>query len=241
MTEQTHSTLRDLQAIDRRIAEAEDRIRSFDPQLAEVDEPALKLEQEVATTQARLKEMKVDERRLEHSADEKRERTRKLQERLTLVRNVREEAAVGAELQMLKRALDGEEQEALTLIEQIRRLDTRLQEQETALQQARAEVEPRRRELLEARAEAERELERLREQRQACTRDMAPGELRVYEGIRGGGRRQAVAELTPDGACGNCFSMIPLQLQNEVRTRGGMVRCEACGVILTVPRQDPEA
>ena len=40
-------TLRELQEIDRKIAEAEDRIRAFDPKLAEVDEPALQLEQEV--------------------------------------------------------------------------------------------------------------------------------------------------------------------------------------------------
>jgi predicted nucleic acid-binding Zn-ribbon protein len=44
-----------------------------------------------------------------------------------------------------------------------------------------------------------------------------------------------------DGACGNCFSVIPLQLQNEVRRGGAMVRCEACGVILTMPHQDQEA
>jgi predicted nucleic acid-binding Zn-ribbon protein len=241
MPEKTHATLRELQELDRKIAEAEDKIRSFDPQLAEVDAPALQLEQDVTTTRARLREMKVDERRIELAADEKRQRIKKLQERMNQVRNVREEAAVSTEIQMLKRALDGEEQEALTLIDQIRRMDLRLAEQESQLEEARTALGPRQSELLGAKADAERELSSLREQRLATTIGMAPKQLRTYEGIRGAGRRQAVSELTADGACGNCFSMIPLQLQNEVRVTGSMVRCEACGVILTLSKQDAGA
>ena len=92
----------------------------------------------------------------------RRQRIKKLGERLNQVRNVREEAAVSAEMQMLKRSLDGEEQEALTLIDQIRRMDLRLAEQESALEQARAELGPRQGELMAAKSEAERELSALR-------------------------------------------------------------------------------
>src|SRR5262245_16370653 len=234
-------TLRELQEIDRKIADAEDRIRAFDPKLAEVDEPALQLEQEVTTTRGRLREMKVEERRIELSADEKRQRVKKLQDRIGQIRNVREEAALSVEMDLLRRSLDGEEQEALTLIDQIRRLEIKLSEQEKALGQARSELQPRQEELLNARSDAEKELANLREQRQSRANDLQPKQLRIYEGIRGSGRRQAVSELTADGACGNCYSVIPLQLQNEVRRGGAMVRCEACGVILTMPHQDQEA
>ena len=188
-------TLRELQEIDRKIAEAEDRIRAFDPKLAEVDEPALQLEQEVVTTRGRLREMKVDERRIEHSADEKRQRVKKLQERLGQIRNVREETAVSVEIDLLRRAMDGEEQEALTLIDQIRRLEIKLAEQEKALEQARAELEPRQQELLNERAGAERELAELREQRLSRAGDLQPKQLRVYEGIRGTGRRLSLIHI----------------------------------------------
>jgi predicted nucleic acid-binding Zn-ribbon protein len=181
--------------------------------------------------------MRLDEKRVELNADEKRQRIKKVQERLGAVRNVREEAAVSTELQMLKRSLDGEEQEALTQLDQIRRLETRLAEQEKALEEARTNLEPRRQELLAARAEAESELAALRTRRTERAGGLAPKQLGVYESIRGKGRRQAVSELTADGACGNCYSMIPPQLQNEIRTGGGMVRCEACGVILTIDKQ----
>jgi NADH-ubiquinone oxidoreductase chain 1 len=70
---------------------------------------------------------------------------------------------------------------------------------------------------------------------------MNPEELRVYQAIRGGGSRAAVAELTEDGACGNCFGMVPLQHQNEVRHGESLIRCEACGVILAAPEPVDEA
>lgn len=240
MTEKTGVTLEELQQIDQRIEAVETKIRTFDPLLEEVDAPAAELEGEVENTRARLQEMKVDERRVELAAQEKKNRADKLAERLKGVRNVREEAAVSAELDMVRRALEGEEQEALTLLDQIRKMELRLEELEEGLEEARSEVEPRRQELLAERKELEDELEELRTRRESFSRAMDASELRVYERIRGGSGRRAVARLTADGACGNCFNMIPLQLRNEIRHGSEMIRCEACGVILAAAEADEE-
>ena len=238
-TEKTQGAqLEELQKIDEGIAAVEERIGSYGPLLEEVEEPALALEDEVNTTRSRLQEMKVDERRLELTAQEKRNRVKKLQERLDNVRNVREQAAVSAELDLVKKALDGDEQEALTLLDQIRKLELRLDEQKEALEQARSDVEPRRVQLLQEREDAERELEDLRSRREAFAGSMESRELRAYESIRRGSGRRAVSRLTPDGACGHCFSVIPLQLQNEIRHGSEMIRCEACGVILAAAESD---
>ncbi|MGD2068125.1 MAG: C4-type zinc ribbon domain-containing protein [Gemmatimonadota bacterium] len=229
----TAAALEALQSLDDRIDETQERLRAFDPQLADVEEPALALESEVGTTRARLKEMKMDERRLELASEEKRTRIKKLEERLKGVRNVREESAVSAELDMVRQALEAEDQEALTLLDQIRKLELRLDEQEEALGEARAEVEPRREALLEQRDEVKEEIAELETRRAGLTGGMGSRALRVYERIRADNNRRAVSRLTPDGACGNCFNVLPLQLQNEVRHGGDMIRCEACGVILT--------
>lgn len=232
MTEQTGANLEELQRIDQRIEAVKEKMRTFDPLLEEVDAPAAELEDEVENTRGRLQEMKVDERRVELAAQEKKNRADRLEERLKSVRNVREEAAVSAELDMVRRALEGEEQEALTLLDQIRKMELRLEELQEALEEARSEIEPRRQELLNEREALEEELEDLRARRERFSESMDDQELRVYERIRGGGGRRAVARLTADGACGNCFNMIPLQLQNEIRHGSEMIRCEACGVIL---------
>jgi predicted nucleic acid-binding Zn-ribbon protein len=235
MSDQTRNSLKELQRLDEEIEVARQKIRDYGDRIADVEEPALVLEGEVGTTRNRLQELKVEERRTELAAKEKGTRVERLEERLKGVRNVREEAAVSAELDMVRRALESDEQEAYSLIDQVRKISLQLEEQESALEQATAEVGPRREELEKERAEAEAALAELTAHRESFAAGMESSEIRMYEGIRKGGRRQAVAALTEDGACGHCFSVLPLQLQNEIRHGADLIRCEACGVILAQP------
>ena len=233
MTSQTHSTLKELQQMDQEIVSIEAVVGTFDAKLEEVDEPIRHLQKEVEALAARLREVALDENRLELSIEERRLRSAKLQERMNAVRNVREEAAVHAELEMVRRALENDEQEALTLLDQIRRMEERKGEHEAAYEEALALVEPRRQELHEEKEAAEARLKELLARRKEFAAAVDPAERRVYESIMTGARDVAVAELTDDGACGHCFSVIPLQIQNEIRHSSGMIRCEGCGVILT--------
>jgi len=239
MTEQSRNALKELQHLDIRIQEAHQRLRDFDPLLAEVEEPALALASEATAARTRLQEMKAEERRLEIATEEKRARVKRLDERLTGVRNLREEAAVSAELDMVKRGLQNDEQEAYTLIDQIRKLDGRLGELEATLKTAQEEVQPRMQGLIEERESAKSSVAALEAERAAFAKRVDARELRLYESIRSGGRRLAVAELTEDGACGNCYGVVPLQLQNEVRHGRSIIRCEGCGVILAAPSAAP--
>jgi uncharacterized protein len=240
MTQQRRTALKELQKLDARIREARQRIQDFDPLFEEVEEPALILESELGTSRNRLKEMKLEERRLERSVEEKRERITRLDERLGQVRNLREEAAVSAELEMVKRSLQNDEQEALSLIDQVRKGEERVDELEATFAEASEIVEPKKQALLKDRDDAKEELERLEKERTAFAGGMDQNELRIYNAIRSGGRRAAVAELTEDGACGNCFGIVPLQNQNEIRHGETLIRCEGCGVILAAPEPKPE-
>ncbi len=240
MTQQTYSTLQELQRLDEEIDRMKSRVAEFDPLLEEVEEPAKELEGEVEATEDRLEEVELEERRLELAAEEKRGRLKKLEDRLNEVRNVREEAAVQAELDMVRRAVESDEQEALSLLDQIRTLEARLQEQEEALNEAREEIEPRRQELLEKQKEAQERLRDLEEERSSFAERIDESERKVYERIRSGGRDVAVAPLTADGACSNCYGMVPVQRQNEIRHGADMIRCEACGVILAPPEGEQD-
>ena len=128
MTPQTHSTLKELQQMDQEIASIESIVGTFDEKLEEVGEPIVRLEKEVTALKARLQEVSLEENRVELSIEERRVRAAKLQERMNSVRNVREEAAVHAELEMVKRALENDEQEAMSLLDQIRRMEERQEE-----------------------------------------------------------------------------------------------------------------
>lgn len=235
MTDQPGTDLKELQKLDNRIEEARRRIAEFDPRLQEVEEPALLLQSELAAARTRLQELKLEERRLELGTEEKRTRRKRLDERLGSVRNLREEAAVSAELEMVKRALQNDEQETLTLLDQLRKVEERARELESTYGEASERVGPQRDELMAERAEAEKELESLRAERARFVSSVNVAELKTYDAIRAGGRTTAVSDLTEDGACGHCFGMVPLQLRNEIRHGRQLIRCESCGVILTSP------
>lgn len=241
MTEQRRTALKELQKLDLEIQAAKTRIQDFDPLFEQVEEPALILESELESSRKRLKEMTLESRRTELSTEEKKERLKKLEERLGNVRNLREEAAVSAELEMIRRSLQNDEQEALHLMDQMRKVEERLSEVEIAFKEATEIVEPKKAELLEQRDAAKAALVELEAKRASFTASMPDNELRIYDAIRSGGRRVAVAELTEDGACGHCFGVVPLQRQNEIRHGESLIRCEGCGVILAAPEPESES
>ena len=227
--------------MDSRIRQTRDRIDAYGPLLEEVEAPALQLAEEVGVTEGRVRDLRLEEHRLRLAAEEKAIRVQRLEERLKLVRTVREEAAVQAELGLVRRALDQEEQEVVNLLDQILRLEERLAEQQSALERARTAVDPRRDELLAERELARSEAASLERSREGIAATIDSRYLRVYDHLARAGRRRAVAPMTEDGACGSCFSVIPLQLQNEIRTRAPLIRCEACGLIVTSPAATVES
>ena len=235
------SCLLELQTMDSRIRQTRDRIDAYGPLLEEVEAPALQLAEEVGVTEGRVRDLRLEERRLRLAAEEKAVRVQRLEERLKLVRTVREEAAVQAELGLVRRALDQEEQEVVNLLDQILRLEERLAEQQSAMERARTAVDPRRDELLAERELARSEAASLERSREGIAATIDSRYLRMYDHLARAGRRRAVAPMTEDGACGFCFSVIPLQLQNEIRTRAPLIRCEACGLIVTSPAATVES
>ena len=136
MTAQTRTSLKELQQFDQEIATLRSSMQSFEPLLEEVAAPVLRLEQEVQALEKRLTEIRLEENRVELTIEERRVRAAKLDGRMAAVRTVRAEAAVPAELEMVRRALESEEQEALSLLDQIKRLEERHEEQEEAYREA---------------------------------------------------------------------------------------------------------
>ena len=233
MTNTIMGSLREAQKLDERIREIRQALMAFDDRLAEVEEPALKLESELAKLTERLAQMNTDARRLERSADDKRARAEKLDQRLNRVSNLREEAAVHTERDLIKRAIESDEQEALQLLDQIHRSEMVRQELDESVRKARAEVVPQQEALLVKRETFQDWRKTFEGRRLKILGHVGDAERRLYDAFHQSGRPVIVAALLEDGACGNCFGVIPLQLQNEIRVSGGLIRCENCGVILT--------
>ncbi len=227
----TYASLLELQKIDAEIDRAASRVEGFAPLLEELESHQRKLAARIERARTRLRELSVAERRLERTAEEKRNRLRMLRDRLLKVHNLRQEAAVRAEMDLLNRSVDGDEQEALTYLDQIRKLEEEADKLERELADERERAGPRRREIEQEREDAESALASLQIRREACAVGLDRHEREVYEGLRSSRKGAIVMAITADGACGRCFSMVPLQMQAEVRAGGSLRRCEACGII----------
>lgn len=228
----TRSALLELQTMDEAIEEAKRMLAEFEPRLEALEAPVRALEQEIENTRKRLEELRHAARRLEQGAESKRDRLRAYESRMERVRNLREESAARVELDLIRRATEADETEALETMEQATRTDLKLDDLQRQLDKQRGELAPQREEMMQARTDAETQLGVLRDKRENHAVRLDKAALRMYERVRAGRSRTALAPLTSEGACGNCYNILPIQQQSEVRRDNALTRCEACGVIL---------
>jgi uncharacterized protein len=230
--EPLHVALLGLQEIDQELARAEAAMHAYDPQLAEIDTPIAALERELESTRTRLAELRILAVKLEKAAETKRERLRTYEARMEKVRNEREQTAVRLEMDLVRKAADADDAEALQVMDQVTRTDVKQEELEKQLTKMREEGAPRREAVINERQEAETALQILREKRENLATRLDPASRRLYDRVRKGLSSVALAKMTPEGACGHCFNVLPLQEQSEVKRGLTLHRCEACGVIL---------
>jgi uncharacterized protein len=230
--QELHAALLALQELDNQIDNAESRVREFTPQLDALEAPVASAQRELEGTRSRLEELRTEQHRLQRNAQQKQERLAVVQERMTKVRNQREEAAVKSETDLVRRALEADTDDLKDISDQATRTDLKVDDLEKQLERAMAEIAARREELLAQRAEAESELEQLRQQRHNAAMRLDKPSLRLYDRVRSGKSRRALAPLTSEGACGSCFNVLPVQEQSQIRAGQSLHRCELCGVIL---------
>jgi uncharacterized protein len=230
--QELHAALIGLQELDGEIDRAEASLADYAPRLTELDAPADAVEREMEAVRVKLEELRAAAERLERNAQQKRERLASYQDRLTKARTSREESALRAEIDLVRRALDADVVDIRQTAEQITRTDLKVDDLQRQVTKARADAAPQRDELLEAQMEAEDALARLRDRRENLALRLDPQSRRLYERLRTGRTRLVLAPLTDEGACGSCFNVLPVQEQAVVRRGEVLHRCEACGVIL---------
>jgi predicted nucleic acid-binding Zn-ribbon protein len=230
--EPLHVALLEIQELDQELARAEEALRAFDPQLSEIETPLTSLEKELESTRTRLTELRQQSVKLEKAAESKRERLRTYEARMEKVRNEREQTAVRLEMDLVRKAADADDAEAIEVMDQVKRTDVRQEELDKQLVKLREDAAPKRDEVMQQRKDAEQAIGALKEKRENLATRLDPASRRLYDQVRRGRARVVLAQMTPEGACGHCFNVLPLQEQSEVKRGQTLHRCEACGVIL---------
>lgn len=227
-----YSSLLQLQELDQEILHGNARVAEYAPRLAELRAPVTALAQEVERASRRLDELRAQASKLEQGAERKRDTLRMYQERVEKARNMRDEAASRTEMDMIRRAVEAEVAELDDTNDQVRRQDMQLDDLQKALGKAKDEIASKEQEIEAERAASEHTLKVLQDKRANHALHMDKAAVRLYERVRSGKRKTALAPLTGDGACGVCYNVLPMQEQSEIRIGRALRRCEACGVIL---------
>ena len=89
MTSQERASLKELQSLDTQLGIIRSTMDNFEVKLEGLEAPTLRLGKEIEALEKRVKELSLEERRLELVIQEKRDRSQKLVERMNQVRNLR--------------------------------------------------------------------------------------------------------------------------------------------------------
>jgi len=227
-----HAALMALQELDGEIDRAEKEVAGFAPRLEQLEGPVQAVEREMEVLRAKLDDLRAQVQKLEANAEQKRERMKQYQDRLGKQMSSQKNMSLRAELDLVRKALDADLADMKQLSEQATRSDLKLDDLRRQADKLRADAQPQRDELLFAKLEAEEQLSVLRERRENQAVRLDQKSRRLYERLRTGRTRTVLAPLTAEGACGNCFNVLPVQEQAMVRQAAALHRCEACGVIL---------
>jgi len=135
-----------------------------------------------------------------------------------------------AELDLARAALAQEENEWVRSADAVTQLELKVKDEERNIESLEAAQAPERARIAETRARLEAERETVfRERETTAGRIEKPLRMR-YDRLRKA-RSSAVVVPLVGGACGGCFTAVPLNRRGQIRA-GLVDGCEACGAIL---------
>lgn len=228
--------LLELQEKDKAILAVRERLEALEPEVATLDEALQKAEAALEAARRRAEEADTRREELEGKIEGYRLMQERRRQRLEWVRGAKEASTLMAELDLARAVMAKEEAEWIRSADRVQEAQHLAAEAEKALEELRVQQAPQREELAARRAEYAEELARAEASRAAAARTV-PGELRErYDRILSGRAPLALYPLL-NGACGRCFTAVPLHRRQKLQNGDGVDTCEACGVLIYQPAE----
>ncbi len=223
--------LLELQAKHKVVLDIEEVLASLEPQFAELDEVVNHAQEQLDTQRVRAQE--ADDRRAE--LESKIEGYRVMQERkrqkLEWVRGAKEASTLMAELDLARTVLAREEAEWIRSADKVQDMQRQVAESEAALQEIEEGQAPERQELEGRRSDLDERLAAAVDERDQVAEGVQPKLRDQFRRILRGRARLALYPLK-SGACGHCYTQVPLHRQQKIRNGDTIEACEACGVLV---------
>lgn len=228
--------LLDLHAIDQQIRHAEGELRHLRDELTTSEEGLAGLAGGLEKVDQELERIRLEARHMERAANDKRDHLNRLRAKVNQVRNEKQYGAATLEFDLVKQDLRKLEDQVIDKLQAVEDLEGRRKQIAEELEGARSHAGPQRQDIDTRRQELEEQVTVLRDRRNNLAIRMDHELLVMYDRIRAGRSEVVLAPLTPEAACGYCYTSVTVQQEMQIREMSNIVCCEGCGVIL-YPRQ----
>lgn len=228
-----------LQERDKAVMAVENEIQALAPEFDALDRELQDAEAALDAARQRVDEADSRREELEGKIEGHRVMQERRRQRLEWVKGAKEASTLMAELDLARTVLAKEEAEWIRSADKVQEARHLAAEAETKVEELRTEQAPKREALEAKQAELDEKLQQARAARKEATAAVPGGLLRRYEKILKGRAPLALYPLQ-NGACGHCFTAIPLHRQQNLHGGSGVEPCEACGVLVYDPAEESE-
>lgn len=221
-----------LHDIDQEVRTIERELKQYTEELATMEEGVANLESRLERIETELEQARLDARRSERAADEKRAVFDRLRTRVNQVQNQKQYSAASLEFDLVRQDLRKLEDLVLDKMQIVEEVENRQKETQAALEEARSGAGPQRQAIEDRLSELKDELAIKRDRRENLAVRLDDSALGLYDRIRAGRSEVAVAPLTEESVCGYCFTSVTIQQEMLIKQMTTLICCEGCGVIL---------
>ncbi len=225
--------LLELQTKDRDVMTVQDELSALEPELAELDSVILSLEEELVAARNRVIEASGRRETLEGKIESYRVMQERRRQKLEWVRGAKEASTLMAEIDLARGVLAKEEAEWIRSADEVQSAEGLATEADARVVEAREAQAGRREEIAAVQADCKKRLTKAESARNKAATAVS-GPMRVnYDRVRRGRAPLALYSLH-GGACGHCFTSVPLHLRQQLQVSEGVSNCEACGVMMFI-------
>lgn len=223
--------LLELQRIDDRLLDIERRASSLPAKLEALEAERTNTRQEIERQEAMLEEASRRRRHLDRELEDESAKLQDLLSKQLSIKTNEEYSALQHEIEFTRRSMSEKEDEILSLLEEIDRLDAQIEEVKRSAAGRKEEIEQAESELRVRVKELEDAAAVKRDERLRLSKRIDRPVLERYERILESKGDSAVAVVV-DGACGGCYKRLPPQTLVEVKRSDRLMECQGCGRIL---------
>lgn len=220
-----------LQELDISIGQVEIIIESHPLRIKELEDKEKRAEELLNKEKERLESLLKDNRKRESDQQAEKEKIKKTEEKLKIVKTNKEYQAVLKELETQKKEYSKMEESYLYLLEEIDNAKKTIDEKNKSFQTLTEEGKIEKNRLLAELGEHEEKIKLKLEEREELTQNIDFSLKNKYQFI--GERRQGLAvAAVRESLCLGCHMNIPPQLYNEVQKNKKFIYCPHCNRFL---------